>query len=203
MSRLSCVISGSFRNDFDDSNGRWADSIMSIAGHFEENLGVQVLQPKPAKIVNKGAAFAILSSDDEDASPLALELGYLRAIRDADLHVVFNSNGGRIGRSSAAEMAFARVIGKPTITTFGAAERIGCPLVPYPELWFPEEITPEQQLALLETRDIRLNGCRYDLLTVDAINKIAAGVTPLNHNDPHRTTLSGIYRGLIQELATT
>lgn len=101
-SKLSIVVSGSFRRNF--------DSINETVSTFEA-LGINVLSPKASKVVNVGAEFAILETDDTN-DPQTLEQRHLDAITAANALYLYDPEG-YIGDSSKMELGWALALGKP------------------------------------------------------------------------------------------
>jgi nucleoside 2-deoxyribosyltransferase len=109
--QLSVVISGSFRKHF--------SGIQSTLTAFEE-VGIKVLSPHRAKVVNPGEEFAILESDDT-SDPETLQQRHFDAITAADALYVFNPEG-YVGASATMELGWALALGKPVFAKEVAAD---------------------------------------------------------------------------------
>ncbi len=103
--KLTIVVSGSFIKHF--------EGISKVIKEFED-LNMQVLSPKPSKIVNPDHEFVILETDDTDDSKV-LEQRHLDAIEKADALYIYNLDG-YIGASATLELGWAIALGKPIYT---------------------------------------------------------------------------------------
>lgn len=99
---LSVVISGSFRKHLPD--------IQKKIKEFED-LGINVLSPKPGYAINSKKDFIILSSDDS-RDKKNLEQKHLKAIEKAAALYICNIDG-YIGSSAGMEFGYALALGKP------------------------------------------------------------------------------------------
>jgi NTP pyrophosphatase (non-canonical NTP hydrolase) len=102
LKKPSIVVSGSFRKHF--------EGISRVIKEFE-NLGIQVLSPKPSKIMNPEHEFVILETDNTDDQK-TLEQRHLEAIEKADALYLYNLDG-YIGASTTLELGWAIALGKP------------------------------------------------------------------------------------------
>jgi len=100
--KLSVVVSSSFRKHF--------EGISRVVKEFEK-VDIQVLSPKPSKIINPKHEFVILETDDTD-DPKTLEQRRLDAIEKADALYIYNLDG-YIGASATLELGWAIALGKP------------------------------------------------------------------------------------------
>jgi len=107
-----------------------------------------------------GGVFPVLDTDDRARSPRELERSYLTAIGHAALHVIVCRDDGRIGRSAAAEGAYAVAHDTARIVTTmsSSGEK--------PTIWFAEELLEEER-AVLEG------------LPWENVNLYSTGVVPL------------------------
>ena len=96
------VISGSFHRHF--------DGIAKLIKKFE-SLGVGVLSPKDSRVINSGAEFVLLESDDT-SNPQTLEQRHLDAIISADGFYLYNPEG-YLGDSAKFELGWANALHKP------------------------------------------------------------------------------------------
>ncbi len=96
------VISGSFRKHY--------EPIRKLINEFQE-LGCQVLSPKESRIVNPGADFIFLETDQE-RDPRKVEERHLFAIAKADCLFICNPEG-YMGQSATLEMGYALGQHKP------------------------------------------------------------------------------------------
>ncbi len=103
--KLSIVVSGSFRKHF--------EGISKIIKEFED-LDMQVLSPKPSKVINPEHEFVILETADTN-DPKTLEQRHLDAIEKADALYIYNLEG-YIGASATLELGWAVSLGKPIYT---------------------------------------------------------------------------------------
>jgi len=103
--KLSIVVSGSFRKHF--------EGISKVIKEFEK-LDVQVISPKPSKVVNPEHEFVILETDDTN-DPKILEQRHLDAIEKADALYIYNLEG-YIEASATLELGWAIALGKPIYT---------------------------------------------------------------------------------------
>lgn len=103
--KISIVVSGSFRKHF--------EGISKIIKEFED-LDMQVLSPKPSKVINPEHEFVILETDDTN-DPKTLEQRHLDAIEKADALYIYNLEG-YIGASATLELGWAVALGKPIYT---------------------------------------------------------------------------------------
>jgi len=99
LKKPSIVVSGSFRKHF--------EGISRVIKEFE-NLGIQVLSPKPSKVMNPEHKFITDDTDD----PKTLEQRRLDAIEKADTLYIYNLDG-YIGASATLELGWAIALGKP------------------------------------------------------------------------------------------
>jgi hypothetical protein len=137
---MRVVISGSFKPE------PWNFPHIQALGRHMRCIGWTVLQPPIAEVVN-GGGFARLSTDEADKTPLELEQGYLDAISAADLLVVNNWKGGRIGFSAAAETAHALTEGTVVTTLFDEMKPSKAHAgldrdEDLPSAWFGHEVLP-------------------------------------------------------------
>ncbi|PIU98372.1 hypothetical protein COS61_01755 [Candidatus Wolfebacteria bacterium CG03_land_8_20_14_0_80_40_12] len=103
--KLSIVVSGSFRKHF--------EGISKVIKEFEK-LDVQVISPKPSKVVNPEHEFVILETDNTN-DPKILEQRHLDAIEKADALYIYNLEG-YIEASATLELGWAIALGKPIYT---------------------------------------------------------------------------------------
>jgi hypothetical protein len=102
---LKVVISGSFRKHLRD---------FQVVMNKFRSQNVDVLAPASAEAINPEAEFVVLSSDSVALSNYKLEINYLKQIGRSNFHYIYNPNG-YVGKSAAAEMAFAGLKGIPVI----------------------------------------------------------------------------------------
>jgi len=105
---LKIAISGSFRKHFSE--------IIKLIYKSEE-AGIDVLSPKKSKIINPGAEFIFLESDDTE-DQMMLQLRHLEAISQSDALYVCNHDG-YMGASTILEMGWALALGKPVYSKEG------------------------------------------------------------------------------------
>jgi NTP pyrophosphatase (non-canonical NTP hydrolase) len=101
MNNPTIVVSGSLRKNY--------EGICNIIKDFED-LGINVLSPKPSQIINPGEEFPILETDNV-FDPKELENRHLDAIRKADALYLYNP-GGYVGPSCTMELGWALALGK-------------------------------------------------------------------------------------------
>lgn len=104
--RLKTVISGSYRKHF--------SRMLQLKEHLE-NLGIDVLAPSSAGVMNPSEEFILLDVDPV-ADPRTLQDSIFAKIRSSSFLVVANV-GGYIGKAAVFEMGFAASLGLQIFVT--------------------------------------------------------------------------------------
>lgn len=178
------VVSGSF-------NRLMLPKIKDAAARLQE-LGYTVLAPLFDRVEDVGGVFPVLDTDDRARSPRELERSYLTAIGHAALHVIVCRDDGRIGRSAAAEGAYAAAHDTARIvTTMSSSEE-------KPTIWFAEELLEEERAVLegLPWENVNLYSTGVVPLLERGVEGAALSLLP-----EQRVALVGTYERLLSELS--
>jgi hypothetical protein len=191
MSGLSAVVSGSFRPTT-------LYALRDTIGDLERH-GFSVLAPHFAEMEYRaGMSFPVLDSDDHTKSPHELERDFLDKIGKASLHVTVNPINGRLGRSSAAEYAFAAVHGVARVITSTSVITSR----DHPDIWF-DGVGPAQEAALDRLSWSKPNLYYESSIVLPGLLTRIRDTQPLPYNHPDRLTLTSIYEELLADLSNT
>lgn len=97
-----CII-GSFRKFYDE--------IVAVIHEFEQ-AGIEVSSPKASCVINPGADFVILASDNKELTPEQIQIKVFENERESDFVYVWNP-GGYLGQTTCYEIGRIQADNKP------------------------------------------------------------------------------------------
>ncbi len=185
---LGIVVAGSF-------NSENLPFISNEAGQFALQ-GVRIDAPRPFRqATNPDGSFILLDTDEPGISPRDLELGYLKAIANTNALIVANSRFcGKVGLSTAAEMAWARICGVSVAITH--VPRIWN----YPDISFAGSYTTAERAALERLPYFQLPAASFRYTAAELQNMVHRH-EPLPEDHPDYPTLTDICRQLLESLS--